>query len=120
MKILYIENHEIFARIVTGEFLSQHEVTITPTLSQAETLMEAQEFDLLLVDYDLDDGKGAEIVAAIAKKEPRPKIIAASSRENGNEFLMEAGADAICCKLHFNQIGSVIQKVLGLPCIATS
>ena len=113
MKILYIENHGDFSRIVTGQFLADHEVTITPTLREAKALMQGQEFDLLLVDYDLDDGKGEEIVSEISKTAPRPKIIAASSRDDGNEFLMKAGADAVCCKMRFSQIGSVIQKVFS-------
>ncbi len=75
--------------------------------------MQENSFDLLLVDYDLDDGKGAEIVAEIARKNPRPKIIAASSRDDGNEYLLEAGADAVCCKMDFDQIGSIIEEVFS-------
>ena len=113
MKILFIENHETFSRIVVSEFLRGHEVTVTPSLSGARALMAQHEFELMLVDYDLDDGKGAEIVGEIASITPRPKIIAVSSRDDGNDFLTEAGADAICCKIHFHKIDSIIRAVFG-------
>ena len=111
MKILYIENHGIFSQIVINKFLSSHEVTITPTLSEARVLIQSIGFELLLVDYDLDDGKGEEIVKEITNLSNRPKIIAASSHNEGNRKLMEAGADAICSKMDFDQIGSVIKNI---------
>ena len=111
MRILFIENHEVFSRIVTNQFLSGHDVTINPSLAEANATMRENTFDLLLVDYDLDDGKGAEIVAQIASMNPRPKIIAVSSRDDGNAFLLAAGADAVCCKMDFDQIGSIIEQV---------
>ena len=82
-------------------------------MAEARRLLSIQDYDLLLVDYDLDDGKGAEIVAEISRNDSRPKIIATSSREDGNEMLLEAGADAVCSKMDFDQIGSVIDGLFG-------
>jgi len=62
MRIVYVENHEVFAANVIRQFLSQHSVTVVPSLSAARQALETGSFDLLLVDYDLDDGKGDELV----------------------------------------------------------
>ena len=111
MRILYIENHGRFANIVTKEFLSEHEIVRTPSVSGARALLAEEQFKLLIVDYDLDDGKGSEIVRAVASEAVRPRIIAASSRDEGNEHMMQCGADAVCCKIDFDEIGSVIDDV---------
>lgn len=65
MRILYVENHLVFADNVNRQFLSQHTVTVAPSLSAARQLLNSSEFDLVLVDYDLDDGKGDTLVREI-------------------------------------------------------
>jgi hypothetical protein len=62
MKILYIENHALFAENVINQFLSHHTVAVAPSLSAARKALDTGNFDLLLVDYDLDDGKGDALV----------------------------------------------------------
>ncbi len=66
------------------------------------------QFDLVLLDYDLDDGKGIELVREIIGRSPRPKLIATSSHERGNRALLNAGADAVCSKMEFANIEQVI------------
>ncbi len=56
MRILYVENHEVFAANVIRQFLSRHSVTVAPSLSAARQALVTGSFDLLLVDYDLDEG----------------------------------------------------------------
>jgi DNA-binding response OmpR family regulator len=62
MKILCVENHAVFAANVTSQFLPQHSVTVAPSLTDAHRALGTGSFDLLLVDYDLDDGKGDALV----------------------------------------------------------
>jgi len=111
MRILYVENHAAFAETVRQKFLSQHLVKIVPSLSAAREQMHGNEFDLLLVDYDLDDGKGAELVREVRACANRIAIIGVSSHEEGNAALLQAGADAICSKMDFDQIQSVIEHI---------
>jgi DNA-binding response OmpR family regulator len=108
MKILYVENHAAFADTVKQKFLSQHSVTVVPTLSAAREKIRDAVFDVLLVDYDLDDGKGAELVQEVRT---RPMaIIGVSSHAEGNAALLQAGATAICGKMEFDQIEGVIER----------
>lgn len=108
MKILYLENHAVFAQQVTQQFLRAHCVTVVPSLAEARTMLASGRFDLVLSDYDLDDGKGETFVRECRAKHPRLPIIAVSSHEVGNAALVAAGASAICSKMEFDRIEQVI------------
>ena len=105
MKILYVDNHEVFARIATEQFLDGFEVEIVPTIAEARRRFAAEHFDAVLVDYDLDDGKGDELVRHIRGK---ARIVAVSSHDSGNRALMAAGANASCAKAQFKNLRSLI------------
>jgi CheY-like chemotaxis protein len=62
--ILFVENHETFARTVAESFLPDQDVLFVGTLAEARRVLAArQDFDAVLVDYDLPDGKGTELLA---------------------------------------------------------
>lgn len=88
---------------------------VVHSLAEARRLMTANSFDAVLVDYDLDDGKGTELAEEIRDFPHRPYIIAASSHTLGNRALMEAGADAICDKMNFSNIGAVLRGAQPAP-----
>ena len=112
MNILYVENHAVFADTVTKEFLSQHSVTIVPTLQAALQAVLEKSFDLALVDYDLDDGKGDELVRLLRRSENPITVIGVSSHERGNAAILEAGAAMVCDKGRFHQIQAVIEAAM--------
>jgi DNA-binding NarL/FixJ family response regulator len=111
VKILYLENHAIFAQQVISQFLKSHQITVVPTLTAALQALASAVFDLVLSDYDLDDGKGDEFVRECRAAQPRLPIIAVSSHYAGNEALMRAGASAVCSKMEFQQIDEVIRSL---------
>ncbi len=109
MNILYVENHARFARIAIASFLGEHDVEVQPSVAAALDALELRNFDAVLVDYDLDDGKGDCVVSVAAQMQPRPRIIAVSAHDAGNAALVAAGADAICSKLNFASIGRILE-----------
>lgn len=111
MNILYLENRAVFAQQVTRHFLSAHRVTVVPTLSAARSAIGSGSFDLVLSDYDLDDGKGAEFVRECRASHPCLPVIAVSSHDEGNAALVAAGACAVCSKMHFDRIQQVIASL---------
>lgn len=111
MNILYLENHTIFAQQVQSQFLKSHRVIVVPSLAVARQALASEDFDLVLSDYDLDDGKGDEFVRECRAAHPRLAIIAVSSHEVGNAALMKAGASAVCGKMEFERIQEVIKAV---------
>ena len=112
MKILYVENHAVFAAQVCQQFLSAHAVHVVPTLTAAQGALSSGNYDLAIVDYDLDDGKGDEFVRSCLARYPRLKIIAGSAHAAGNAALVKAGASAVCGKMEFHRIQSVIDELV--------
>ena len=108
MKILFVENHAIFANQVINSFLSEHEVTVVPSLAAARVNLDKHRYEIIFVDYDLDDGKGAELVRELRAKESNVRIIGVSAREDGNKALLEAGANHICSKMKFDRIRELL------------
>ena len=88
--------------------MGDHQVRITPTIAEARKILESGEFDALLVDYDLDDGKGDALVREVRKAGDQGRIIAASSHHQGNMALMAAGADAVCPKDQIRNIEQIL------------
>lgn len=111
MNILYVENHAVFAETVKQRFLSAHSVTVVPSLTAARNAIASATFDLLLVDYDLDDGKGDELVREFRASGNQAIIIGVSSHAEGNNALMNAGANEVCSKMKFNQIENVFDRL---------
>ena len=108
LKILFVENHSVFAQQAKIHFLSEHQVTIVPSLTTARSALANDQFDLVLVDYDLDDGKGEELVREIRETGNQIRLIGVSAREEGNAALLRAGVDAICGKMEFDLIKTLI------------
>lgn len=107
--ILFVEDNANFARTVIRQFLSAHEVTVSSMLKAARIAIAANVFECVILDYDLPDGKGVEILGELKALSPRPRIIAASAFDEKNAAMLRAGADAECGKLRFHTIA---QKLL--------
>ena len=111
-RILFVENHAVFADQVVRTFLHEHEVATVPSLAAARVALASGAIDVVLVDYDLDDGKGAELVEELNTLRERPLLVAASSHDAGNAAMLAAGADAVCAKMEFAGIALVIAEGL--------
>ena len=109
MRLLYVENHAVFAETVVERFLGEHDVMVCVSIAAARAAIEeAPPFDAVLVDYDLDDGKGDALVEHLRRSGFRGRIIAVSSHDEGNAALVRAGADCICAKSAFASIGGLL------------
>ncbi|MBN9520959.1 response regulator [bacterium] len=110
MRILWVENHAVFVRVAGKQFLSAHDLTVVPSVAAAKAALLAAAFDVVLTDYDLDDGKGTEVVALVRHLDPRPRVAAVSAHEDGNAALLAAGADAACPKTRFAGIEAALNS----------
>src|SRR5262245_54496273 len=111
MRLLFVENHAVFADVVARQFLAAHEVLRVASVAAALACAPDGDFDAILVDYDLDDGVGTAVVRALRRRGDRTPIVAISSRDDGNAALTRVGADAVCSKLHFAAIDAVLARV---------
>src|SRR5262249_32335727 len=115
-KILFVHNHvmgshEIFARMAVEQFLGANEVTVVPSLAVAHRALEAQGFEALLVDYDLADAKGDALIRALRVGGSRVAIVGVSSKDEENQALLEAGADATCERLEFHNLPALLDAL---------
>jgi DNA-binding NarL/FixJ family response regulator len=114
MRILWVENHAAFAQMAGRQFLAAHAVTVVPSLSGARAALAGEEFDVVLADFDLDDGKGTDLVESIARLPDRPAVVAASAHDAGNGALLRAGADACCPKLRFTEVEATLVRAVAV------
>ena len=113
MRILFAENHLVFAETVTAEFLLDDDVVIAPSAKQAfECFTEGHPFDAVLVDFDLDGGSGTDLVARLRESEYDGLIVATSAKDEGNTELIRMGADVACNKLRFSSLRSLLKVLL--------
>jgi len=107
MRILYVEDQRVFAETVISQFLAGHQVDIAESVAAARGLLGAV-YDAALVDYDLPDGKGTDVIRQLRTAGFRGRIIAVSAKDDGNRELRAAGAHATCKKAELHRIASVL------------
>jgi CheY-like chemotaxis protein len=112
VRILFVDNHPAFTDVVIRQFLGSYEVTVVPTIAAAKNALAAAEYEVVLVDYDLDDGKGDELVRWLHAEGLRVPAVAVSARAEGNDALLAAGVRAVCPKVAFSGIGTTIATVV--------
>lgn len=115
MHILFVENHSVFAQTVTEQFLSGHRVVVVPSALEALDLFRRSHFDVVLIDYDLDNSKGDVFVRRVRDSGSRVPIVATSARDEGNEALLAAGVDVVCHKGEFRGIVGVLTRLVPSP-----
>lgn len=108
MRILFVENNTSFAQIVKQQFLSEHDVQIVPSIEAAKAALRINRYGIVLLDYDLDDGKGIELLDNIRTHYPTAKVIAVSAIDTNNIALQKAGVHAVCAKRDFASIGKFL------------
>lgn len=113
MRILFVENHAQFAQTVVPAFLAAHDVQVVPSLAAARSALAGAQFDALLVDYDLDDGKGDVLVRDLRAEGSAVLVVAVSSHAAGNAAFVAAGADGECGKLEMAQISRTLDALRG-------
>lgn len=103
-----MENHQLFAETVTRMFLGGHEVKWVPTMAAAREHLRQASFAVVLVDYDLDDGKGDALVRELVAQRFGGRIIAVSAHHAGNQALLAVGAHLSCPKGAFQSIAALL------------
>lgn len=111
MRILFVEDHRVFAQTVASEFLAGDEVDIADSVAAARRAIRPDAaFDAVLVDYDLPDGKGTEVIRHLRAVRFPGVIVAVSAKDHGNAELRAAGAHVICKKAELHRIAIALAR----------
>jgi DNA-binding response OmpR family regulator len=73
---------------------------VSPTLADAIGAVSAFRPDVILVDLTLPDGDGLDIVSALPREVPRPKVFVMTGRDDDatRDRCLSAGCDAVLIK----------------------
>jgi DNA-binding NtrC family response regulator len=111
VRILIIDDHDAFARVVIQQFLAAHHVVLVASIAGARAELAAGSFDAVLVDDEFVDGGGEALVSELSRLRPELRLVGISARAEGNARLRAAGAHAACEKRDFARIGEVLASL---------
>ncbi len=113
MRVLYVDDHTPFRAVVQRRFLIGHEVVGAADLAEARQRLKEGDFDVILVDYQLSDGLGEDLIREIVDTKLRSKVVAVSANAENNSRLMEAGAIGAVSKNEFSKLAEKLETILG-------
>lgn len=79
--VLHVEENADLYRVVKAILGEQFSVQHAPTIAMAENMLAAQPFDTVLLDIELPDGSGWDLLPSIHNLQPSPRVIILSSYE---------------------------------------
>ena len=99
--VLVVEDYE-FARIALAELLADEGYEVVPLATGREAIDRAtsEPFDIAIVDIQLPDIDGLEVVRTMREHRPAARCVVTSGsavldREGGNPRLLDRGAEAL-------------------------
>ena len=137
MRLLLVEDEaELASAVARGLRRLGHAVDVSPTRSDAELKIASTAYDLLLLDWNLPDGAGVDICAAVVRGEipsfgeERPRVLMLTARDEVDDRVrgLDSGADDYLVKpfafaelaarvralLRRDEVGSPVLQVGGL------
>jgi two-component system response regulator DesR len=122
VRIMLVEDHTAFRQVLTFLLSDDPELEV---VAQAGSVAEAREalegglgetLDVAVVDLDLPDGDGREIIRELRRSSPGVGImvLSATVRFEDNEEILEAGADVVLDKVRsYSTIAEEVRRLAG-------
>jgi DNA-binding NtrC family response regulator len=114
-KILVVDDRVGVLKII-GRFLCGNcfDVFLSDSLEKALRLCHEKRFDLVISDFDLDEGTGIELIYEIRKTQPKIKAILMSGNFSFDEEMIKTERiDAFLRKpFDAEELGELINKIL--------
>jgi DNA-binding NtrC family response regulator len=116
ISLLVVDDDRLFAESVR-DFLSdfQMEVMVAYSINAAQLLNSQQKFDVVLLDNNLPDGNGLEIVPDVLRVNDRAKIILATafpSFDNAVQALKQGAYDYISKPIDLDELQATIERAV--------
>lgn len=96
MRILLVEDDPVLAQAVLGYLHSkQFQVDLAPDLAAARALLAVTHYATILLDLNLPDGDGLDLLRQIPVRKDPPSIIVVTARDQVSDRIrgLDAGAD---------------------------
>ena len=94
--LLLVEDDDSMRKLMAAFFKSQgYNVSESATLRSAARLLQALHFDAVILDLQLEDGEGYDLLRERVKEKDGPKVIVVSVRDQVSDRIvsLELGAD---------------------------
>ena len=76
MRVLVVEDEEVFRRLLERHLTRRGAIVVTVgTMRRARERLAEEEFDAVLTDLNLPDGKGVDVLQPLAPDRRRPALI---------------------------------------------
>ena len=115
--VLIVEDEAVLARSIAQYLTNRgHVVTISRTLKEGEQVFTEQRPDLALLDMELPDGNGLDLLARWTTRDPRARILVmtAYSGTEHAERAVELGARACVHKpMDLDNLARMVTALLG-------
>lgn len=96
MRILLVEDDPALAQAVLGYLHSkQFQVDLAPDLASARALVAVTHYATILLDLNLPDGEGLELLQHLPKRDDPPTVVVVTARDQVSDRIrgLDAGAD---------------------------
>ena len=80
LRVLYVEDDADLHQVIPAMMASDCDIDCVSTVADGRTRLYAQRYDAVILDIDLPDGSGWDLVPEIRKNQPQARIVVLSGR----------------------------------------
>lgn len=99
-RVLHVEDDPDLHEVVRAMAGKPYDFEQATTLAEAEALLALERFDIVILDIQLPDGSGWDLLPRLRQLDPRPRVIVLSGTELGPEDA--AKVESSLLKTHFS------------------
>ncbi|MHB2017031.1 MAG: response regulator [Candidatus Xenobia bacterium] len=112
VRVLYVEDFIPYRERVMARCLAGHQVTLCDNVAEACAAFRRGAYDLVLLDYELPDGKGGDVAHFIRGTGDQVVIVANSSSGSCNQHLLALGATHAVLKSQEEELAVLLASLL--------
>ena len=84
-RVLHIEDDADFAEVLRANFANNADITNALSLTEGKAALEREEFDLVIIDWELPDGDGHDALLVIAQHQKDVPVIGLSATDSDQD-----------------------------------
>ena len=111
-RILHVEDDPIIFEMVRVLLRGEVDLVLAPSLSEAHQKLREDVYDLILLDVELSDGSGLDLIRDLDEVEYMPQIVIFSSNEVGPEVAQKVKAALVKSKDNRDELINIIMSVI--------